>query len=1649
MIRSRLFAASARGLCLSVCAFLALDAPVCAQFRAQYYQGRAFDQLVEERLDPSIDFAWGAGELHPLAGSDEVSIRWQGRALVPSDGLYTFITTSDDGIRLWVDGELVIDEWTIHAQTEHSASVSLVAGESVEVRVEFFEAAGQAIARLEWSGPGLARELVPGFVAGLDGLSAFEPFFGGVFPSTTPGLGGLTTTAASANLGVGMLLASAVAPNSTELYVGSRGGRIVRLTPGDSSTPGTDFLDLGSRVWTGQDSGLLGIAFHPEFGDVLSPHRGFVFVYYVHQLADEEFIRLSRFTVPDGSASADPNSELILIQQRLGPTLHRGGGLLFGADGFLYLSIGDLGWPSSSQRIDDLFNSAVLRIDVDQDPSRSHPIATPLLPGDSESFTGHYMIPDDNPFVGTAGALEEYFALGLRNPHRMSVDGVSGLIHIGDVGSNTGSSLEEINVVQAGGNYGWPFREGASDIDVRPSTILGQVVDPAISYARVDGACVIGGHVYRGSAMPWLQGRYVFGDFTNGKVWMTQDEFASGPKQLLFTTSAGMVNIAVDHQGELYVTSGDSILHRIEEVAPTPEAPALLSQTGVFSDLQTLQPVPAFVPYDVLSPLWSDGALKSRWLAVPNAGVAPDAADRIGFDPVHSWQFPVGSVFIKHFELPLSDGSMRRLETRFLAHGDDGEYYGVTYRWRPDGSDADLLTEGAQDVIEGQVWDYPSRADCLTCHNTTAGSVLGPRASQLAGDTHYPGTGRSANQLATLSQLGLLEPQPTFAEIDEGERLAPIEDVTTFLQDRARSYLQSNCAQCHQPDGVGRGVFDARYETPFARQSILLGDVAETFGIDGAKVLVPGDLDKSILHRRLDTLDLGAMPPLAKNRVDEQAVALFEAWIDVVNAPRGAFTGEYYSGRDFGQLELVREDPLICFDWGGNAPADGLPSNEFSVRWTGSVVPEFSEDYVFHATTDDGVRLYLDGQLVIDDWTLHAAREFTTTWTATAGVPVAVVMEYFEAGGQAVAELEWSSPTLGREHVRAQDLSNTAPVATSRMVSVLPEAPSSIFLEGTDAEELRLDAAVHELPRHGTLTGFGRDLTYLPEPGFVGTDRFQFRLSDGTLESAPAEVTIEVGCPVDCNGDGVFDDCLFDCDADGTPDACEADCDSNGVPDDCESPTDCDGNGIPDLCETLDDCDGNGVPDVCEALEDCDGNGIPDVCETQKDCDGNGVPDVCETQEDCDGNGVPDVCETQEDCDGNGVPDVCETQEDCDGNGVPDACETQEDCDGNGIPDVCETQEDCDGNGVPDVCETQEDCDGNGVPDVCETQEDCDGNGVPDACETQEDCDGNGVPDACETQEDCDGNGVPDVCETQEDCDGNGVPDVCETQEDCDGNGVPDICETQDDCDGNGVPDVCETQEDCDGNGIPDACETQEDCDGNGVPDICETHEDCDGNGVPDTCEALEDCDSNGVPDACETHEDCDANGVPDVCESLSDCDGNGVADVCEGLADCDANGVADSCEIDADPDLDRNGDGVLDLCQGVGTAYCAGLPNSTGVGAALHAVGSARIVDNDLTFVADDLPPNVFGLLFYGTERAQLPFGNGTRCVGGTLQRVQPAAQASAAGTLVLGLDLQSPPIAGSVSPGSVRDFQFWYRDSSAGGAGFNLTGAVEIPFE
>lgn len=363
--------------------------------------------------------------------------------------------------------------------------------------------------------------------------------------------------------------------------------------------------------------------------------------------------------------------------------------------------------------------------------------------------------------------------------------------------------------------------------------------------------------------------------------------------------------------------------------------PPLLSQTGAFRSVRERAPNPTLIPYDLIVPFWSDGADKFRWMSMPKG--------KVDFSSTSEWKFPPGTVFVKEFDLPVDETNpavVRRLETRFLVRDADGGVYGITYRWRADGSDADLLATSATEEItiktptgsRTQTWYYPSREDCLTCHTPLAGGVLGVKARQLNRGLAYP-SGATANQLVAWNQAGLFGARLGDSELLASPKLANAGDASRTIEDRARSYLDANCAQCHRPGGTV-AYFDARYETPLPAQGLIQGRVLIDEGIDRAHIVSPHDIWRSILLMRVDTEDTFLMPPLARMTVDAASVRLLREWIlslpgpPVLDPPRFSPAGGTFDAPIKVTLTSTEPGAVIHFTLDGSQPTSEDPVYE-------------------------------------------------------------------------------------------------------------------------------------------------------------------------------------------------------------------------------------------------------------------------------------------------------------------------------------------------------------------------------------------------------------------------------------------------------------------------------------------------------------------------------------------------------------------------------------------------------------------------------------------------------------------------------------------------------------------------------------------------
>lgn len=333
-------------------------------------------------------------------------------------------------------------------------------------------------------------------------------------------------------------------PGDTErLFIVEQDGLIKILR--DGAILPTPFLDITSQTGANGERGLLGFAFHPDYDS-----NGYCFISYTNTSGNT---RVDRVTVSADPDVADLSTQVNILSQNQPFSNHNGGCIDFGADGYLYIGLGDggaAGDPGNRSQNPQRLLGKMLRLDIDNG-----------LP---------YTIPADNPFVNDPNTLDEIWSIGLRNPWRFSFDSATGDCWIGDVGQNI---LEEIDFEPAGVggiNWGWRLKEGTDCYNPSTNCDPGGLTDPIYEYSHGGSpfrCSITGGYVYRGERMATMQGRYFYGDYCSGQVWSFRRS-GSGVVDLVdhsneFGTVPNITSFGQDGAGEVYVISGNGTVYRI------------------------------------------------------------------------------------------------------------------------------------------------------------------------------------------------------------------------------------------------------------------------------------------------------------------------------------------------------------------------------------------------------------------------------------------------------------------------------------------------------------------------------------------------------------------------------------------------------------------------------------------------------------------------------------------------------------------------------------------------------------------------------------------------------------------------------------------------------------------------------------------------------------------------------------------------------------------------------------------------------------------------------------------------------------------------------------------------------------------------------
>jgi glucose/arabinose dehydrogenase len=621
-------------------------------------------------------------------------------------------------------------------------------------------------------------------------------------------------------------------------------------------------LDLSERLDTYWERGLIGVALHPDF-----PHTPNIFILYVAKAPFTHHV-LSRFTMIGDHV--DPASELVLLegddQAKIGGKIawgHQGGPMCFGADGKLYIAIGEQTARTPAQSLTSL-QGKILRINPDAS------------------------IPEDNPFfTQTTGKYRAIWTLGMRNPFGLAVQPGTGRIFETDVGD---AAFEEVNEIVRGGNYGWPLFEGYST-DPKFNS-------PLYAYPHAIGRCVVGAAFCPRAAKAGSEaalfpekwrGKFFFADWSDNWIKALDPD---DPKNVVTFAKGfrGPAAIEFDPDGSLLVLNRSTIwrdgkkwesntgsLVRIRYTGLTPgiakearpSLPPALSGAAVFKTLAPLAPGEGFVPFDIALPPWQPGVTARRWISVPAGG-------KIHVNAEGQFEFPKGTVVVQHFTL---EKTRAPFETQVLWFTGPREARAAAYRWSADGKDATLVRDGEILPLPGDAkrfWFSPGSELNLNLDFVVVGFLLPLNPRQL--NCH--------DQLQQWSQRGLFDATLSTDKIAHVPKLAALDDASATPELRVRSYLDVNCATCHRPGGPSRGNFDARLLTSLDDQKLINGElVAGDIGIPGARVIVPGHPEKSVMFQRLTRDDFVRMPPVNVNHEPQPVAPLLESWIRALASP--------------------------------------------------------------------------------------------------------------------------------------------------------------------------------------------------------------------------------------------------------------------------------------------------------------------------------------------------------------------------------------------------------------------------------------------------------------------------------------------------------------------------------------------------------------------------------------------------------------------------------------------------------------------------------------------------------------------------------------------------------------------------------------------
>ncbi|MEZ5041314.1 MAG: PQQ-dependent sugar dehydrogenase [Saprospiraceae bacterium] len=714
------------------------------------------------------------------------------------------------------------------------------------------------------------------------------------------------------------------------------------------------------------ERGLLGIALHPDMDN-----HPYVYLYY--SVRDENHNRVSRFTA-NGDVAL-PGSELVLLElDQLAGAIHNGGAMQFGPDGMLYIATGEGALPQSAQNLNSLLGK-VLRIEPDG------------------------RIPEDNPFYATlAGKYRSIWAYGLRNPFSMTFDHTNGRVFVCDVGQG---DFEEINEILPGRNYGWPLEEGMwAQSAERPANYQ----DPFYAYSHNDGCAIVGAAFYRSHIPQFPEayvGKFFFADYCEGYIHVLNPD--NGQVEGVFASNVERpLAFAVNEEnGDLYMLSRAGIGGGSPVDNTSTEAGSLwkIFFSGNGSPFIAVHPSPVFLPEG------EDAFFSIQALGAGNL----------------SYQWQKNGVDIT--------GANSRTLQYPSVHASDNE---STFRC----------------IVANEVGRDTSEVALLSVTTNRRPEVF--ITSPVLGETFKAGDTIHFSGWANDPEEGLIATDKLCWKIDlhHNEHNHPLLHQVcgitegTFVIPKVTETDTNIWLRVYLTAEDNVGLKRSTYQEVFPEYTSIYLD-----GPHGLSINIDGKI-RTLPYRfsSLKNLQHAIQVPFTQQVGD--SLYVFRQWRDGHDALLKTFfaaegslshgliydafnfgNGEGLLGQYYTEMNLAEEnfsferiDTTIHFEWDQGTPMPDNRVDFFSIRWTGEVQAVLTEEYTFYTRSDDGVRLWINDQLIIDKWVPQAATEHKGTFFMEAGKRYPIRMEYFEQGGGATASLSWSSARTSKQIIPKQQL---------------------------------------------------------------------------------------------------------------------------------------------------------------------------------------------------------------------------------------------------------------------------------------------------------------------------------------------------------------------------------------------------------------------------------------------------------------------------------------------------------------------------------------------------------------------------------------------------------------------------------------------------